>query len=133
MPMIIRLVRSTPRAAQVLHMLVDNGVHRVYTVSGDGPLRVNGVITPTDILRLLASERPDAEGNGTSTAGASKLAKRSSGSGSLQAAIDAGAAVPGGVAPNSDERQQQDQDESVQQEGNGHSKKARLTEEQAAA
>ncbi|KAF5841778.1 hypothetical protein DUNSADRAFT_11094 [Dunaliella salina] len=43
---------------EVLHVLADNSVHRVYVVDHDARPNVIGVITPTDLLRWISSQGP---------------------------------------------------------------------------
>jgi hypothetical protein len=50
------LAHQAPRArgAQVLELLTQHEVHRVYVVAPGGPPHAQAAITPTDVMRLLA-------------------------------------------------------------------------------
>jgi hypothetical protein len=45
----------SPRPPQVLHLMVNNSVHRIYVYEPDASPAVTGVVTPSDILRLLVT------------------------------------------------------------------------------
>lgn len=42
-------------SAQVLELLTENEIHRVYVVAPGGPPHAQAAVTPTDIMRLFAS------------------------------------------------------------------------------
>lgn len=49
----------------MIHALADNDIHRVYVVdTKEGRQIPAGVVTPTDILRLLSGISDDASGRG---------------------------------------------------------------------
>ena len=49
-----RILRHPP-LRQVLELLTGNEIHRVYVVAPGGPPHAQAALTPTDVMRLLAS------------------------------------------------------------------------------